>query len=62
MNTHHLVLRLIGAPFVYTIDFFKAARVPMTKKKAAFEESRQSAAKGSTRRPPMVEERADRAV
>ena len=62
MNTHHLVLRLICAPFVYTINFFKAARVPVTKKKAAFYERRQSAAKGSARRLSMVEERADRAV
>jgi hypothetical protein len=40
MNTHDLVSRLICTPFEYVIGFFKAAKVPMTKKRVAFEESR----------------------
>jgi hypothetical protein len=34
----------------------------MTKERVAFEESRQSVAKGSARRPSVVEERAEGAV
>jgi hypothetical protein len=58
-NTNqHLIPRLVAAPFVYTIGFLKAARVPNRSKKVAFEESKAKGPHSAARRPSLVGDRA----